>query len=209
MKITRQLFAAPRDIARESLLQFASSCRSHAARSDTVDILSSNAHQKYELLLSRGIGLEAGVWNPRAAALLRRSGMIDACLRVLLEPAEEFSRTNEAVANLDAIEMELSVSSVPRLLHRLDDTAWFFVQLAAERGKRLKLPIVVTDVQPGFVDTDMAKADRLFWVASPQTAARQIAAAIRRRKRRVYVTRRWRLIAWLLRIIPDAVYAKL
>jgi hypothetical protein len=38
----------------------------------------------------------------------------------------------------------------------------------------LKLPIVVTDVQPGFVDTAMAKADTLFWVASPQKAARQI-----------------------------------
>jgi hypothetical protein len=47
------------------------------------------------------------------------------------------------------------------------------------RFTKLKLPVVVTDVQPGFVDTPMAKADRQFWVASPQTAARQIAAAIR------------------------------
>jgi len=60
-----------------------------------------------------------------------------------------------------------------------------------------------------FVDTRMAKADRLFWVASPETAARQIAGAIRRRKQRVYVTRRWRLIASLLRVLPDAVYSKL
>ena len=77
------------------------------------------------------------------------------------------------------------------------------------RFKKLNLPIVVTDVQPGFVDTRMAKADRLFWVASPQTAARQTAAAIRRRKQRVYITRRWRLIAWLLRVLPDALYSKL
>jgi len=55
----------------------------------------------------------------------------------------------------------------------------------------------------------MAKAERLFWVASPQTAARQIAAAIRRRKRHAYVTRRWRLIAWLMQVVPDAVYARL
>jgi short-subunit dehydrogenase len=84
-----------------------------------------------------------------------------------------------------------------------------YLQGVRYRFKKLKLPIVVTDVQPGFVDTRMAKADRLFWVSSPQTAARQIAAAIRGRKQRVYITRRWRLIAWLLRVLPDAVYSKL
>jgi short-subunit dehydrogenase len=84
-----------------------------------------------------------------------------------------------------------------------------YLQGVRYRFKKFKLPIVVTDVQPGFVDTRMAKGNRLFWVASPQTAARQIAAAIRGRKQRVYITRRWRLIAWLLKVLPDAVYSKL
>ena len=84
-----------------------------------------------------------------------------------------------------------------------------YLQGVRYRFNKLKLPIVVTDVQPGFVDTRMAKADRRFWVASPQTAARQIAAAIRGRKQHVYITSRWRLIAWLLHVLPDAVYARL
>ena len=84
-----------------------------------------------------------------------------------------------------------------------------YLQGVRYRFTKAKLPIVVTDVQPGFVDTRMAKGDRLFWVASPQTAARQIAAAIRGRKRRVYITRRWRLIAWLMQVVPDALYSKL
>jgi hypothetical protein len=50
------------------------------------------------------------------------------------------------------------------------------------RALALKLPIDVTDVQPGFVDTRLAGGT--FWMASPQTAARQIAAATRRRKRK-------------------------
>jgi short-subunit dehydrogenase len=74
--------------------------------------------------------------------------------------------------------------------------------------RKWKLPIVVTDVQPGFVDTRMAAGNR-FWMASAETAARQIATAIRRHKKQVYVTRRWRLIAWLMRVVPDAVYSKL
>jgi short-subunit dehydrogenase len=84
-----------------------------------------------------------------------------------------------------------------------------YLQGVRYRFKKLKLPVVVTDVQPGFVDTRMAKADRRFWVATPETAARQIAAAIRRRKEHVYVTRRWRLVAWALRLLPDAVYSRI
>lgn len=84
-----------------------------------------------------------------------------------------------------------------------------YLQGVRYRFKKLNLPVIVTDVQPGFVDTRLAKGDGLFWVASPQKAARQIAAAIRERKRRVYVTRRWRLIAWLLRVVPDALYSRL
>jgi short-subunit dehydrogenase len=77
------------------------------------------------------------------------------------------------------------------------------------RFKKLQVPVVVTDVQPGFVDTRMAGGDRLFWMATSQEAARQIIAAIGRRKRHAYVTRRWRLVAWVLRALPDTLYAKL
>jgi len=35
-----------------------------------------------------------------------------------------------------------------------------------------KLNITITDIQPGFVNTAMAKGDGLFWVATPQKAAK-------------------------------------
>ena len=84
-----------------------------------------------------------------------------------------------------------------------------YLQGLRHKFSKLKLPIEVTDAQPGFVDTAMAKGDGLFWVASPEKAARQIFAAIRRRKSQVYVTKRWRLIAWLLRAAPDWLYHRL
>jgi short-subunit dehydrogenase len=49
----------------------------------------------------------------------------------------------------------------------------------------------------------MAKAARKFWVASAEKAAEQIFAAIRKRKKHVYVTRRRRLVAWLIKAMPD------
>ena len=68
--------------------------------------------------------------------------------------------------------------------------------------------IVVTDIKPGFVDTAMAKGEGLFWVASPQEAARQIYRAIQRKAKHAYVTRRWRLFAWLYRALPDFILAR-
>ncbi|RQH00059.1 SDR family NAD(P)-dependent oxidoreductase [Natrarchaeobius oligotrophus] len=63
--------------------------------------------------------------------------------------------------------------------------------------------VTVTTVEPGFVDTEMAMGEDLFWVASPETAARQIARAIDRERDHAYVTRRWRLVAWLLKAMPE------
>ena len=73
----------------------------------------------------------------------------------------------------------------------------------------MNLPIAVTDIQPGFVDTAMAKGEGLFWVASPQKAALQIYETIRKRKKHAYITRRWRLIGWALKIMPDFIYHRL
>ncbi len=83
--------------------------------------------------------------------------------------------------------------------------------LAALRHRfaKAQLPITVLDVQPGFVDTAMAKGEGLFWVAPVGTASAQILAAIDRRRDHVYVTRRWRLIAWALRLLPDVIYNRL
>lgn len=65
--------------------------------------------------------------------------------------------------------------------------------------------ITITDVRPGFVDTEMAKGEGLFWVAPVQKAAKQIFEAIRQKKQVVYITKRWKLIALLLRIIPFSI----
>jgi short-subunit dehydrogenase len=75
-----------------------------------------------------------------------------------------------------------------------------------QKASKLKIPIVVTDIQPGLVDTAMAKGDGLFWVAPPEIAAKQIFRAIRNKKKHAYITKRWRVIAWLLRVMPDRMY---
>jgi len=65
-----------------------------------------------------------------------------------------------------------------------------------------KISIAITDVQPGFVNTKMAKGKGRFWEASVEKAAWQIFKAIQKKRRKVYITRRWVLIAWLLKWMP-------
>jgi short-subunit dehydrogenase len=74
---------------------------------------------------------------------------------------------------------------------------------------KLKVPITVTEIMPGFVDTAMAKGDGLFWVAPAEKAAQQIFRAIRSRKNHACVTRRWSAIAWLLKVLPDVIYLRI
>lgn len=77
--------------------------------------------------------------------------------------------------------------------------------LARHRGHS----IVVTEVQPGFVDTAMMKPERplpalvrRLFVASPAKAARQILRAVHKRKKHAYITRRYGVVAVLLKLLP-------
>jgi short-subunit dehydrogenase len=71
------------------------------------------------------------------------------------------------------------------------------------------LPVTVTEIQPGFIDTAMAKGDGLFWVAPTNKAARQIYRAIIKKRSHAYITRRWRFIAWLMKGLPECIMRKL
>ncbi len=84
-----------------------------------------------------------------------------------------------------------------------------YMQGLRHKFARQNVPITVTDVQPGYVDTPLLKSDKPFWVATPEEAARQIHRAILRKRKHVYITRRWRLIAWLIRVLPDWIAHKL
>ncbi|MBX2856829.1 MAG: SDR family NAD(P)-dependent oxidoreductase [Rhodobacteraceae bacterium] len=84
-----------------------------------------------------------------------------------------------------------------------------YLEALRVRAAKQGLDIAVTDIRPGFVDTDMAQGEGLFWVASPETAAAQIYRAIQTKQRCAYVTKRWRLIAWILQMAPGWLYNRL
>ncbi|MFT3754181.1 MAG: SDR family NAD(P)-dependent oxidoreductase [Paludibacter sp.] len=85
--------------------------------------------------------------------------------------------------------------------------AYQIIYLEGLRNKAAKsgLPIFITDIRPGFVNTEMAKSDVLFWVAPVEKAVSQIYKAIRSRRRVAYITKRWKLIGNVVKILPKRI----
>jgi short-subunit dehydrogenase len=77
------------------------------------------------------------------------------------------------------------------------------------KSRKTKAGIVITDIQPGFVKTKMAKGNGQFWVAPVNKAVRQIYKAIEKKKKRAFITRRWVIIAWLMKRMPYFIYKRI
>jgi short-subunit dehydrogenase len=66
--------------------------------------------------------------------------------------------------------------------------------------------IIITELVPGYMQTDMGKGDRMFWVASLDKAARQSKRGIDRKRKRVFITKRWWWIYGILKFLPIRIY---
>ena len=69
--------------------------------------------------------------------------------------------------------------------------------------------IHITDIRPGLVDTAMAKGDGLFWVMPVDKVANQMISAIRKKKSKVYVTKRWHFLAIINKNLPFVLYKRI
>ncbi|MSR74842.1 MAG: SDR family NAD(P)-dependent oxidoreductase [Planctomycetes bacterium] len=78
------------------------------------------------------------------------------------------------------------------------------------RNRLARHGVKVTTIKPGFVDTAMTKGlEKLFWMASAETAAAQIRKAIDSGKHTRYVLRRWALVGLVIRCIPSFVFRRM
>lgn len=109
------------------------------------------------------------------------------------------------------------ISSVAALRGNRSDPAYSaskayvsnYLEGLRQRAVRSRKPITVTDLKPGFVKTPMSKGGKLFWLATAEEAAEQIFDALRGKKKLAYITKRWRLIAWVMKAAPDWLYNKM
>jgi len=100
----------------------------------SVNMKEEGAIEVAEWLVSRGVGVEAGLSNVFGAEIFVASGLPAKSLRVLLEPME--ADYLAAVRTVEAVESILATgrTELPILLHGLNATAWAFIEEAAKRG---------------------------------------------------------------------------
>ena len=78
-----------------------------------------------------------------------------------------------------------------------------------QKANKFKEQILITDIRPGLVDTEMAKGEGLFWVMPVEKTVRQIFGAINKKRKIVYVTKRWSIFATILKRIPRLIYERM
>ena len=77
------------------------------------------------------------------------------------------------------------------------------------KARKLKKDITITDIKPGFIKTKMAKGNKQFWVAPVDKAALQVINAIAKKKRIAYITKRWWLVAQIMKWLPYSIYKRM
>ncbi len=79
-----------------------------------------------------------------------------------------------------------------------------------QKAKRVSADIIVTEIKPGFVKSEMTENNsKMFWVSSTEKAVQQMVRAIEKKRNHVYVTKRWRLLAWVAKSVPQFVWDRL
>jgi short-subunit dehydrogenase len=78
-----------------------------------------------------------------------------------------------------------------------------------QKAQKTHLSIKITEIRPGYIDTDMAKGNGIFWESTKEKAANQIFKLIQKSRTVCYVTKRWRLIAIILKILPNRIYDRI
>lgn len=119
------------------------------------------------LLIDRGVGVEAGIWDGAGLEAWRRSPARSVCLRVLVELPDEAAETVRAHAEGLIAYVVREESQLPLLLHGEERSAWPAFDLAVERG---------LDARVGLEDTLMLPDGR-----PASDNASLVRAAIRRR----------------------------
>jgi len=84
-----------------------------------------------------------------------------------------------------------------------------YLQGLRKKVMKLDMPITVTDIKPGYIKTSMSEGKKSFWMTTVENACSQIVKSILKKQSYAYITKKWRIIAWIMRYTPDWIYNRL
>lgn len=81
-----------------------------------------------------------------------------------------------------------------------------YLESLRRKSKTERKNIKIISLIPGFVNTAMGQGAGVFWRCEPEVAAQQIRKGIEQKKEIIYITKRWRIVAWLMKRIPNYLF---
>jgi uncharacterized protein (DUF849 family) len=98
-----------------------------------------------ELLLSRGVGVEVGIFHAEAARSWAASAWARHCMRVMIELGPD---GDTATADDLLLQVRQAASPAPVLLHGLDDSCWPLLAHAGRHGLQTRIGMEDTLLMP-------------------------------------------------------------
>lgn len=125
----------------------------------------------------------------------------------LNEAAKRFERTKSgSIVGIGSVAGDRGRRGNPAYCTSKAALATFLESL---RNRLSRFGVKVTTIKPGFVDTQMTQGKPgIFWLISPQVAAKSILEAATRGGV-AYVPKRWRYVMAIIRSIPSFLFKKL
>lgn len=146
---------------------------------DLPDLVSANQGEAgivelCEWLMSRGVGIEAGLLSPADARKFVASPLRDRCRRVLIEPLDP----DPAIALRDAAEMEAILSAagvtLPQVHHGFNGSCWAVNRRALARGHGIRTGLedvaVLPDGSPARDNAQLVEAAQALIEGTPVRA---------------------------------------
>jgi short-subunit dehydrogenase len=102
-----------------------------------------------------------------------------------------------------------AITSVSGLLEGVDGPSYSaskayqinYIKTVRKMAEKTCPYLIITELRPGSVDTDMMKGEGHFWVSKPEKAAELACKAIHKKKKLQYISGGWKIIGILLRLL--------
>jgi uncharacterized protein (DUF849 family) len=100
----------------------------------SVNMIEDNAIEIANLLISKGVLIEAGLNEEKAAEIFVKSNLVNNCFRILIEPEpEEFDSAIKIINEIEKV-LDSKNIQIPRLLHGFNAVSWDILREAKGRG---------------------------------------------------------------------------
>ncbi|MFC1894989.1 SDR family NAD(P)-dependent oxidoreductase [Candidatus Dependentiae bacterium] len=153
------------------------------------------------------IGATSGMGRQTAKCIARdyNVGLVGRRVNLLKSLQKEIP-TKSYIKQIDISKKKTAVKKLCELIKEMGSLDLIFISVSCANDIGDKIDFEANQKVIEVESIDVNKIPGAFWVAKTKKAAERIYDAIKNKKKKAYITKRWQLIAWLMDILPDCIY---